>query len=50
MEYLGLPHQGEISLRDSVYEHSKLESEPGKMFLITREKGLDKKRSGNNGR
>lgn len=50
MAYLGLLCQDEISLHGGVYEPSKLESEPGKMFLIIREKGLDKKRSGNNGR
>jgi len=27
-----------------------LESEPGKMFLVVKEKEVDKKRSGNNGR
>lgn len=50
MEYLASPCQDEIFLHGGIYERSKLESEPGKMFLIVREKGLDKERSGKNGR
>lgn len=45
---MGLLYQDEISLHGGVYEHSRLESESGKMFLIVREKKLEKKRLENN--